>query len=135
MSSNVSVIVVGIYPKSVRQQNIVNCVIITFHAIPLGGFRGVICGQRDGQRQERQMSDILNFSLRRRQKRFFVYKFGNFLSCEFRELYIRGLSGRGVKLTAHLHLVSRLRMMELHFHSPVRLHDIVLNYTGLFISP
>jgi hypothetical protein len=28
-----------------------------------------------------------------------------------------GLSGRGVKLTAHLHLVPRSRMVELHLHS------------------
>jgi hypothetical protein len=33
----------------------------------------------------------------------------------------------GVKLTTHLHLMSRLRVMELYLHSPIRLHDVVLN--------
>jgi hypothetical protein len=35
--------------------------------------------------------------------------------------------GRGVKLTTHLHLVSRLRMMEMYFHSTIRLSGVVLN--------
>jgi hypothetical protein len=32
-----------------------------------------------------------------------------------------------VKLTTHLHVVPRLRMMELYLHSPTRLHDVKLN--------
>jgi hypothetical protein len=36
-------------------------------------------------------------------------------------------SARGVKLTTHLHLVPRLRMVELHLHSPIYLYGIVLN--------
>jgi hypothetical protein len=55
-----------------------------------------------------------------------------------------GLSIPGVKLTTHLHLVLRARMVELCLHSPIRLHDMVLNklstrttlplrFTGLFI--
>jgi hypothetical protein len=38
-----------------------------------------------------------------------------------------GLSGRGVKLTTHLHLVPRSRKVEPYLHSPTRLHGIVLN--------
>jgi hypothetical protein len=38
-----------------------------------------------------------------------------------------GLFPRGVKLTTHLHLVLRLKMMELYLHSPVRLQGVVLN--------
>jgi hypothetical protein len=36
-------------------------------------------------------------------------------------------SPKGVKLTAHLHLVATLEMVELCFHSPIRLHGVVLN--------
>jgi hypothetical protein len=32
----------------------------------------------------------------------------------------RGLSGRGVKLTTHLHQLPRSRMVELYFHPPIR---------------
>jgi hypothetical protein len=32
------------------------------------------------------------------------------------------LSGRGVKLTAHLHLVWSSKIVELYLHSPIRLH-------------
>jgi hypothetical protein len=35
--------------------------------------------------------------------------------------------GRGLKLTTHLHLVPGLRMVDLHFHSPISLHDAMLN--------
>jgi hypothetical protein len=35
--------------------------------------------------------------------------------------------GWGMELTAHLHLVPRSRMAELYFHSPIRLHGVVLN--------
>jgi hypothetical protein len=34
---------------------------------------------------------------------------------------------RGVKLTTHLHLVPRSRMVELYLHSPICLHSVVLN--------
>jgi hypothetical protein len=39
----------------------------------------------------------------------------------------RGKCGRGVKLTTHLHLVSRSRMVELYLRSLIRLHGKVLN--------
>jgi hypothetical protein len=37
------------------------------------------------------------------------------------------VEGRGVKLTTHLHLVLKSRMVELYLHSPTRLHGAVLN--------
>jgi hypothetical protein len=40
------------------------------------------------------------------------------LSNGYRGLFLLGLSGRGVKLTAHFHPVPRSRIMELYFHSP-----------------
>jgi hypothetical protein len=33
-----------------------------------------------------------------------------------------------VKLSTHLQLVPRSRMVELYLHSPIRFHGIVLNY-------
>jgi hypothetical protein len=36
-------------------------------------------------------------------------------------------SGQGMKLTTHLHLVLRSRMMELYLHSPICVHGMVLN--------
>jgi hypothetical protein len=38
-----------------------------------------------------------------------------------------GKDGRGVKLTIHLGLVPRSRMMELYLHSPICLHGMVHN--------
>jgi hypothetical protein len=38
-----------------------------------------------------------------------------------------GYSGQGVKRSTHLHLVPRSRMVELHLHSPIRFHGVVLN--------
>jgi hypothetical protein len=35
-------------------------------------------------------------------------------------------SGREVKLTTDLHLVPKSRMVELYFHSTIRLHDVEL---------
>jgi hypothetical protein len=35
--------------------------------------------------------------------------------------------GRGVKLTIHLHLEPRLRMVELYLHYPMHLPGVVLN--------
>jgi hypothetical protein len=43
------------------------------------------------------------------------------------ESFPGGLSGRGVRLTSPLHRVSRSRMAELYIHSPIYLHDILLN--------
>jgi hypothetical protein len=37
-------------------------------------------------------------------------------------------SGLGVKLTTHLHLVSRSRIVELYLHSPIHLYCAVFNY-------
>jgi hypothetical protein len=39
----------------------------------------------------------------------------------------REQSGWNVKLTTHLHLVPSSGMVELYFHSPIRLHGMVLN--------
>jgi hypothetical protein len=49
------------------------------------------------------------------------------LSNEHRGLFPRGYSGRGVKLTTHIHLVPSSRKVELYLHSLLRLHGIVLN--------
>jgi hypothetical protein len=49
------------------------------------------------------------------------------LTNEYRELFPGGKSGRGSKLTTHLLLVPRSRMVELYLHSLIRLHGIVLN--------
>jgi hypothetical protein len=38
-----------------------------------------------------------------------------------------GVKRQGVKLSTLLHLVPRLRMVELYFHSPTHLHSVVLN--------
>jgi hypothetical protein len=39
-----------------------------------------------------------------------------------------GVNDRGVKRTTHIRLVLRLRPVELHLHSPIYLHGLVLNY-------
>jgi hypothetical protein len=39
-----------------------------------------------------------------------------------RELFPGGKGGRGVKLTTHLYLVPKLKMMELYLHSSIGLH-------------
>jgi hypothetical protein len=39
-----------------------------------------------------------------------------------------GVKWHSVKLTTHLHLVPRSRMMELHLHSPTYPNGIELNY-------
>jgi hypothetical protein len=44
-----------------------------------------------------------------------------------RGFFPRGQSGRGVKLTADLHLVTRSVMVELYGHSPMHFHGVVLN--------
>jgi hypothetical protein len=41
--------------------------------------------------------------------------------------YLPGLKRLGMKLTTHLRLVPRSRMMDLYLHSPIRLHGAVLN--------
>jgi hypothetical protein len=42
-------------------------------------------------------------------------------------LFPRPYSVTGVMLTTHTHLVQRSRKVELYLHSPICLHDIVLN--------
>jgi hypothetical protein len=42
-------------------------------------------------------------------------------------LFSRGKNGWGVKLTTHVHMVLKSRMMELYLHSPISLHGVVLN--------
>jgi hypothetical protein len=49
------------------------------------------------------------------------------LSNEYQGLFPGWYSGWGVKLATHLHLVPRSRIVELYLHSPICLHDIVLN--------
>jgi hypothetical protein len=39
-------------------------------------------------------------------------------------------SGVGRELTTHVHLQPTSRMMQLYFHSPIRIHGIVLNYSS-----
>jgi hypothetical protein len=46
----------------------------------------------------------------------------------------RHSSGRDVKLTNELSLVQRPRTMELYLHSPIRLHDVLLNYLNLWTT-
>jgi hypothetical protein len=48
------------------------------------------------------------------------------LSYGYCRLFPLGSSGRGVKLTTHLHLAPRSRMVKLHLHSSIRLHGVVL---------
>jgi hypothetical protein len=45
----------------------------------------------------------------------------------YRGFFPQGDGGRDVNLTAHLHLVPRLRTVELYLHSLIRLHGVVLN--------
>lgn len=40
---------------------------------------------------------------------------------------IWGLSGQGVELTAHLHLVPKLELVELQLHSSLHLYGMMLN--------
>jgi hypothetical protein len=49
------------------------------------------------------------------------------LSNGYRGLFPCGEGGKGVKLTTHLQLVPRSRMVELYLRSPICLHGIVLN--------
>jgi hypothetical protein len=41
--------------------------------------------------------------------------------------FSRAESGGGVKLTTHLHLVPRLRMVELYLHFLIYIHGVMLN--------
>jgi hypothetical protein len=50
------------------------------------------------------------------------------LSNGYHGMYSRGKSSGDVKLTTHLHLVPRSRMVELYLHSPICLHGIVRKY-------
>jgi hypothetical protein len=49
------------------------------------------------------------------------------LSNGYRRFFPRENSGRGVKLTTHLDVVLRSRMMKVYLHSPIRLHIVVFN--------
>jgi hypothetical protein len=49
------------------------------------------------------------------------------LSNGFTASFPSGKNSLGVKLTTHLHLVPRSIMVELYFHSHIRLHGVVLN--------
>jgi hypothetical protein len=42
-------------------------------------------------------------------------------------MWVPGAIDRGMTLTTHLHLVPRLRMVELYLHSGICLDDVVLN--------
>jgi hypothetical protein len=48
------------------------------------------------------------------------------LSNGYRWFFPRGKSSRGMKLTTHLHLVPRSKMVELYISSPVRVHGMGL---------
>jgi hypothetical protein len=52
----------------------------------------------------------------------------------YRGLFLKGYSGRGVKLTTHLELVPNLRMVDLYIHSPIRLHGLVLTLLSTRIT-
>jgi hypothetical protein len=54
------------------------------------------------------------------------------ISNGYHGLFPQGKSGRDVKLTTHLHLVLRLRMVELYLHILICLYGIVLNYTIMY---
>jgi hypothetical protein len=41
--------------------------------------------------------------------------------------WVTGALSPGVKRPGHLLLLKRSRIMELYFHSPIRLHDVLLN--------
>jgi hypothetical protein len=41
--------------------------------------------------------------------------------------WVTGAPSQGVKLTTHLYLVPKSGMVELHLHSPIRLHGTVFN--------
>jgi hypothetical protein len=49
------------------------------------------------------------------------------LSNGYQRPFSRGCSGRGVKMTARLQLVQRSRIRGSIIHSPIRLHEVVLN--------
>jgi hypothetical protein len=40
----------------------------------------------------------------------------------------RGESGQAVKLTTHLHLAPRSRMVELYLYTPICLHGVMLKF-------
>jgi hypothetical protein len=42
-------------------------------------------------------------------------------------LISQGWHSKAMKLTTHLHLVLRLRILELYLHSPICLHGMVLD--------
>jgi hypothetical protein len=48
--------------------------------------------------------------------------------------FARRYSGRGVKLTTHLHLLPRSRIMKLYLHAPILFHGIVLNHLNTGIN-
>jgi hypothetical protein len=56
------------------------------------------------------------------------------LSVGYPRLFPCKQSCRDVKLTTHFHLVSRLRMVKLYLHSPIRLHGVVLYWLSTGIS-
>jgi hypothetical protein len=45
-----------------------------------------------------------------------------------------GKAAGGLKLTTHLNLLSKLRMVELYLHSPTSLDSVVLNDLSLGIT-
>jgi hypothetical protein len=47
--------------------------------------------------------------------------------------FFRKESGQGVKLTTHVYLLSRSRMVELYPHSPIRLHGVLLKHREFII--
>jgi hypothetical protein len=48
-------------------------------------------------------------------------------SSGYQGLFPWGKSVQDVEITTYHHIVPRSRMVELYLHSPIRLHDVVLN--------
>jgi hypothetical protein len=47
------------------------------------------------------------------------------LANAYRRLFLHGKNGRGMNLTAHLHLVPRSVIVEQYLHSPIPLHGVM----------
>jgi hypothetical protein len=77
--------------------------------------------------RSRDSSVGTGYGLARAQRPDRLWGPSRLLSNEYRGFFPQVQSGRGVKLTTHLHLVPRSRMVELYLHSLIRLHGVTLN--------
>jgi hypothetical protein len=73
----------------------------------------------------KQGSEIFRFSITSRR----VVRPTHFLYNWYRGLFLREQSGRSVKLSIHLLLVAKSRIVELYFHSflPIHLHCVMFH--------